>query len=96
MVSIRNRDQNGDQQGSSSSMESSNPKYKIIFSVFHLIQLLMHVLQYTISLILMLGFMTFNVWICLSILFGSAIGFWLFGWIKYDNVNGYDFEGCCE
>ena len=75
---------NQQREPSSSTGTSSKLKYIEMFSLVHLTQTLLHVLQYTISLILMLGFMTFNVWICLAILFGSAIGFWCFGWIKYD------------
>lgn len=44
----------------------------------HLYQSLLHVLQVAISYTLMLGFMTFNVWICIAILLGAGLGYYLF------------------
>lgn len=44
----------------------------------HLYQSFLHVLQVTMSYTLMFGFMTFNIWICLSILFGAGLGYFLF------------------
>nr|AKN21632.1 slc31a-2 [Schmidtea mediterranea] len=52
------------------------------FTKDHVIQSILHLLQTFISYLLMLAFMTFNVWICLAILLGSMIGYFIFGWRK--------------
>lgn len=48
----------------------------------HLVQTALHVIQVLLSYFLMLIFMTFNIWLCLGILIGSGMGFFLFGWRK--------------
>lgn len=51
-----------------------------IFNGWHFLQTLFHLIQMIISYALMLSFMTFQGWICISILIGSTIGYFLFGW----------------
>jgi copper transporter 1 len=51
---------------------------KCNLSYLHLYQSFLHVLQVAMSYTLMLGFMTFNVWLCLSILLGAGLGYYLF------------------
>ncbi|XP_025203560.1 high affinity copper uptake protein 1 isoform X1 [Melanaphis sacchari] len=53
-----------------------------MFSVTHLLQTFLHILQISISYLLMLIFMTYNVWLCLAVLFGATLGYFLFGWKK--------------
>ncbi|XP_034254323.1 high affinity copper uptake protein 1 [Thrips palmi] len=53
-----------------------------MFSRMHALQTLLHIIQLTISYLLMLVFMTFNVWLCLSVVFGAALGYFMFGWKK--------------
>lgn len=48
----------------------------------HIIQTLLHVVQSTASYILMLVFMTYNVWLCLALVLGLAVGYFFFGWRK--------------
>ncbi|XP_054273643.1 high affinity copper uptake protein 1 isoform X2 [Macrosteles quadrilineatus] len=48
----------------------------------HLLQTILHVLQFIISYLLMLIFMTFNVWLCLAVTLGAGSGYFLFGWKK--------------
>ncbi|CAL1261892.1 unnamed protein product [Larinioides sclopetarius] len=48
----------------------------------HMIQTFMHVVQMVLSYFLMLIFMTFNVWLCLGVILGSGVGYFLFGWRK--------------
>ncbi|KAH8293479.1 hypothetical protein KR054_000838, partial [Drosophila jambulina] len=48
-------------------------------SRLHLIQTFLHVLQVLISFLLMLVFMTFNVWLCLAVLLGAGVGYYIFG-----------------
>ncbi|VDP08553.1 unnamed protein product [Soboliphyme baturini] len=45
----------------------------------HLLQTLLQMLQIVISYFLMLIFMTYNVWLCLAIVVGSGVGYFLFG-----------------
>lgn len=53
-----------------------------MFSQMHALQTLLHVIQLSISYLLMLIFMTFNVWLCISVVFGAALGYFMFGWKK--------------
>lgn len=64
-----------------------NPR---IFSVPHLIQSGLHVTQVVLSYSLMLAFMTFNVWICFSILLGAGMGYFMFYWRKITIVHVTD------
>jgi len=53
-----------------------------MFSSMHIYQTILHIIQVTLSFMLMLIFMTFNVWLCAAVVFGAAIGYFLFGWKK--------------
>jgi solute carrier family 31 (copper transporter), member 1 len=53
-----------------------------MFSIMHLYQSFLHLIQVTLSLMLMLIFMTYNTWLCLSVVFGAMVGYFLFGWKK--------------
>lgn len=53
-----------------------------IFSAMHLYQSFLHLIQVTLSLMLMLVFMTYNVWLCLAVVLGAMVGYFLFGWKK--------------
>ena len=44
----------------------------------HVIQSIMHMLQVFISYMLMLAFMTYNVWIGLALVIGSGVGYFMF------------------
>lgn len=46
--------------------------------VDHVIQTFMHMLQVFISYMLMLAFMTYNVWLGIALLIGSGVGYFLF------------------
>uniref|UniRef100_T1H6C0 Copper transport protein n=1 Tax=Megaselia scalaris TaxID=36166 RepID=T1H6C0_MEGSC len=48
----------------------------------HLYQTLLHIFQVTLSFLLMLIFMTYNVWLCLAVVLGAAVGYFLFCWKK--------------
>lgn len=50
-----------------------------LMSQGHVIQTLLHMLQITISYLLMLVFMTYNSWLCLSVVLGAGAGYFLFG-----------------
>lgn len=51
-------------------------------SMMHIYQTFLHLIQVTLSFLLMLIFMTYNVWLCLGVVVGAAIGYFLFGWKK--------------
>ncbi|XP_037029264.1 high affinity copper uptake protein 1 isoform X2 [Bradysia coprophila] len=53
-----------------------------MLSAMHAYQTLLHILQVTVSFLLMLIFMTYNVWLCLAVVIGAAGGYFLFGWRK--------------
>ncbi|KAL7744167.1 hypothetical protein ACLKA6_009143 [Drosophila palustris] len=53
-----------------------------MLSINHLYQTLLHVLQVTLSFLLMLIFMTYNVWLCLMVVLGAGVGYFLFCWKK--------------
>ncbi|XP_062123848.1 protein SLC31A2 [Drosophila sulfurigaster albostrigata] len=44
----------------------------------HMYQTLLHMVQVTISFMLMLVFMTFNVWLCMAVVLGAGLGYFLF------------------
>ncbi|XP_064628959.1 protein SLC31A2-like [Lineus longissimus] len=50
-----------------------------MFNGIHLLQCFLHVLQLFLGYCSMLIFMTYNVWLCLSVLIGAALGYALFG-----------------
>ena len=58
-----------------------------IWSWAHAVQSVLHMLQVFISFTLMLAFMTFNVWICASIIAGAGLGYFIFCWRKISIVN---------
>nr|BAM17948.1 copper transporter [Papilio xuthus] len=80
----------GDSQGNITKNECGNQgscggtavvKYSMLSSG-HIIQTLLHIVQSTASYVLMLVFMTYNVWLCLALVLGLAVGYFFFGWRK--------------
>jgi len=51
-----------------------------MMSLAHATQTLLHVIQVTVSYMLMLVFMTYNVWLCLAVVIGAGVGYFLFAW----------------
>ncbi|ENN72394.1 high affinity copper uptake protein 1 [Dendroctonus ponderosae] len=51
-----------------------------ILSKSHLIQTMFHGVQATFSYFLMLIFMTYNAWLCISVVMGLVCGYFVFGW----------------
>lgn len=51
-----------------------------MLSKAHSWQTLLHGIQVFVSYMLMLVFMTYNIWLCLAVVLGSAVGYFLFGW----------------
>ncbi|XP_075158813.1 copper transporter 1A isoform X2 [Haematobia irritans] len=59
-----------------------SPVQPTMFSLNHFIQTGLHMVQVTVSFLLMLIFMTYNVWLCLAVVVGAAVGYFLFCWKK--------------
>ncbi|XP_018804233.1 PREDICTED: high affinity copper uptake protein 1 isoform X1 [Bactrocera latifrons] len=53
-----------------------------MLSLNHFYQTGLHILQVTLSFMLMLIFMTYNVWLCIAVVLGAAVGYFLFCWRK--------------
>jgi len=51
-----------------------------IFTSIHVAQTALHFVQFVLSYLLMLIFMTYNVWLCLGVAFGVTVGYFFFGW----------------
>lgn len=61
----------------------SNGHFKIrLVSLAHFIQTCLQCIQVILTYVLIMGVMTFNTYICLSVVAGSTIGYWLFCWRK--------------
>jgi len=64
--------------------------------LLHLFQTLLYIIQVFIGYLLMLGFMTYNTYICVSIMVGFAVGYLCFGWvIPVYLING-EHDTCCN
>lgn len=57
-------------------------RYRKMFSCPHFFQTCLHMVQFFISYLLMLVFMTYNVYFCIAVLIGAGVGYFLFGWYK--------------
>ena len=51
-----------------------------ILSLPHTIQTMLHIVQMTISYLLMLIAMTFNTYLFIAVILGAGLGHFLFGW----------------
>jgi len=53
-----------------------------MWSLAHVVLSLLHLCQMTLAYFLMLIVMTYNSWLCASVIVGSTVGYFLFGWRK--------------
>lgn len=53
-----------------------------MLSKMHFLQTFLHMVQMVISYFLMLIFMTYNTWLCIAVVLGAGVGYFLFGWKK--------------
>uniref|UniRef100_A0A1I8GRC7 Copper transport protein n=1 Tax=Macrostomum lignano TaxID=282301 RepID=A0A1I8GRC7_9PLAT len=53
----------------------------------HALQTGLHALQISLSYALMLVFMTYSVWLCLAVILGSTLGYFLFGWLRRTTID---------
>lgn len=61
-----------------------------MLSLAHLILTILHMVQMTLAYFLMLIVMTYNSWLCASVVVGSTVGYFLFGWRKTSIVDVSD------
>ncbi|CAG2118901.1 unnamed protein product, partial [Medioppia subpectinata] len=61
-----------------------------LLSTGHLYQTVLHMIQTFGSYVLMLAFMTYNVWLCLAIILGSGVGYFLVGARKPNTYSAYE------
>lgn len=67
-------------------------KYKqSTFSKQNMIQTVLHCIQFVIGYFLMLAFMISNYWICLAIIIGITLGYFVFGSVRQNKIGS-----CCE
>lgn len=62
------------------SRENCSRCFRYAFGKLHIAQTVLHVAQVLVAYILMLIFMTYNLWLCLSIILGAAVGYFVFAW----------------
>lgn len=58
-----------------------------LFSRGHLIQTFLHMIQITVSYLLMLVFMTYNSWLCLAVVLGAGAGYFIFGVYRMTSID---------
>jgi len=58
-----------------------------LLSSGHLIQTLLHMVQITVSYLLMLVFMTYNSWLCLAVVLGAGAGYFIFGVYRMTSID---------
>ncbi|XP_058444377.1 high affinity copper uptake protein 1-like [Malaya genurostris] len=69
-----------------------NMRYHLT-SKLHVIQSVLHLIQVSVSYVLMLIVMTFNLWLCLAVVSGAAVGYYFFGWFRQSTL---DPNECCN
>jgi len=62
-------------------MAPSDKMSSSFLSCRHFLQTLLHMIQVSLGYFLMLVVMTFNVWLCISIVVGAGLGYFAFGWL---------------
>jgi len=88
-------EQGGDsRERESSDSMSEQGSVKVIetkmVSLPHFVLTALHMVQMTLAYFLMLIVMTYNTWLLLAVLFGSTLGYFLFGWRKTTVVDVSD------
>lgn len=67
-----------------------------IANLDHIVQTILHCIQFSIGYFIMLAFMISNYWLCLSIVIGIGIGYFFFGIRRGHNMktNHLEDEAC--
>ncbi|XP_057308862.1 high affinity copper uptake protein 1-like [Hydractinia symbiolongicarpus] len=67
-------------KGSINGVVTRSPPSMKLLSWSHFLQTMLHMLQVFVGYLLMLAFMTYNVWLCVAVVVGSGVGYFAFGW----------------
>lgn len=62
----------------------------------HLLGTGLHMLTVFVSYCLMLVFMTYNVYLCVSVVLGAGLGYAVFFWKRPDTASAYAEESHCN
>lgn len=63
------------------------PNRDALLNRVHIVQSLLHLVQVIVSYVLMLIVMTYNYWLCLSVVLGAMFGYYAFGWVRNSAVD---------
>ncbi|XP_059468814.1 high affinity copper uptake protein 1-like [Neocloeon triangulifer] len=77
-------------------VENLTPIRKLIFGSPHLVQTGLHVVQVMLSYFLMLIVMYYNAWLFISVVCGSTIGYYVFGWRKLNMLQQESSRAKCN
>ncbi|XP_051162745.1 high affinity copper uptake protein 1-like [Leptopilina boulardi] len=78
-------------------MTSNNCQHKVsskkesLLSIVHAVQTILHAIQAILGYFLMFIFMTYNVYLCIAVIIGMSVGYFIFAWQKTGNNN----NECC-
>ena len=61
-----------------------------MWSLAHVVLTVLHMIQLTLAYFLMLIVMTYNTWLCMAVVLGSTVGYFLVGWRKATVVDVSD------
>jgi Ctr copper transporter family len=76
---------------------SSKKRTHPILSKMHLAQTGLHAIQLSISYLLMLVFMTYNFYLCLSVIIGAGIGYFAYAWCRPASASPSAMvDSCCH
>jgi len=68
-------------------IQSGPSRASRMLNKWHFLQSFLHIVQVTVSYMLMLVFMTYNIWLCLAVVLGAGAGYFCFGWRKQSTVD---------
>jgi copper transporter 1 len=61
-----------------------------MWSLAHFVLTVLHFVQVSLAYFIMLIIMTYNSWLCASVVIGATVGYFLFGWRKTTIVDVSD------
>ncbi|XP_058801143.1 high affinity copper uptake protein 1-like [Phymastichus coffea] len=72
-------------------VHGSQSRVERMFSAVHIVQTALQAVQVVLGYFLMFIFMTYNVYLCIAVLVGSVLGYFLFAW----KSSRCDISECC-
>lgn len=86
-------DSNGSSDGDTNVRKREKPSVLKMFDGWHIFLSFLQIIQTTLGMFLMLVYMTFNVYLAISVSLGSGVGYWLFAWNRRPS-NQFDDDHC--